>query len=214
MLYYTEEERTRALKMLSEREEEEEEEEEEEDEEEVEVEKEEKKEPEANPDGSPVEESDDEEQFSEWFNEEMKKHGFNEGLFDGVKAFIGKVDDTLAGVSRGVDAAQAGKKAGDVLSIAGTTMNANKFKRAYKELWLGFNKGLKIMNPKLQEQIANNEDVRNSVNQILGNIIDGLEAGKIRKLADASQKVLPGTNPEQAEAKKQQSSGGDAPVKA
>lgn len=157
---------------------------------------------------------DEDSQFSEWFNEEMKKHGFNEGLFDSIKSFVGavqtgvgKAKDVAGGAKAGLKAIESGKGAGDVLSIAGTTMKVEKFKRAYKEMWLGFNKGLKMLNPKLQEKVSNDDKVRDSVNQILGNVIDGLEQGKIRKLAAASQKALPGTNPEQAEAKAQAKKG-------
>jgi len=157
------------------------------------------------------EEVDEEAQFTEWFNEQMKKYEFDEGIFDGVKKFIGVAKDVGVGVKAGAKAAKAGKGVGDVLSIAGTQMKANKFQRAYKEMWLGFNKGLKLMNPKLQAKISENKKVRDSVNAILGSIVEALERGKTLNLANAAQKAVPvGTNPEQAEAAAAEKEGGEA----
>jgi len=236
-IYYSEDSLHKGLKVLKERcedgikppkerEDVEDKDDEEETEVTVKIEKEEKGEAEEEPEETEEEpeeveeadEDDDEEQFAEWFNEEMKKYEFNEGLFDGIKAFISgvgagvdKAKDVAAGAKAGLEAVEGGKGIGDILSIAGTTMKANKFKRAYKEMWLGFNKGLKMLNPKLQDQVSQNEEVRNSVNQLLGIVIDGLENGKIKKVAEAAQKVLPGTNPEQAEAKAQAKAEKDDP---
>jgi hypothetical protein len=141
------------------------------------------------------------EEFEQRFAEDMKKYEFNEGLFDSVKSFIGAASDVGAGAKAGYKSAKGGKGIGDVLSIAGTQIKANKFRRAYKEMWMGFNKGLKELDPDLQSKVANNDKVREAVNQILGNVVEGLAQGKILRLAQAANKAVPGTNPEQAEAK-------------
>lgn len=144
------------------------------------------------------------EEFEKRFTEDMKKYEFNEGLFDSVKSFIGAASDVASGAKAGKEAAKGGKGIGDVLSIAGTQIKANKFRRAYKEMWMGFNKGLKELDPELQKKVANNDKVREAVNQILGNVVEGLAQGKILRVAQAANKAMPGTNPEQAEAKQQE----------
>lgn len=142
--------------------------------------------------GGQSEEIDD--NFEEWFEEQMKKYEFDEGIFDGVKSFIhaaselsGKAKDIKSAYDAGKEARSKGKGLGDVLTIAGTELNQGKFNRAYKEMWLGFNKGLKMISPDLQSKIASDEKVRDAVNTILGNVVEALERGKILKIAKKTE---------------------------
>ena len=140
-----------------------------------------------------TEDENDDEEFDEWFEEEMKRHQFDEGIFDGVKSFVGTIKDIGAGAKAGKEAKRGGKGLGDVLSIAGNTINQNKFNRAYKEMILGFHKGLKIMNPKLQSKLANSEKLNNSLNEIFAQVITSLGQGKLLRVEKATEKATQST---------------------